>query len=105
MIEWLMERLNIEDSGKFRSPKSLLALRLTSFFLGGDFYFFSVEAIHMANLLCQHGYFFPVGECNKNLSVKDDSSLYRFQVNTFFFLLLLSHPFAPRPKNVGTFFS
>ena len=36
----------------------------------------------MANLLCQHGYFFPVGECNKNLSVKDDSSLYRFQVNT-----------------------
>lgn len=34
----------------------------------------------MANLLCQHGYFFPVGECNKNLSVKDDSSLYRFQV-------------------------
>jgi hypothetical protein len=41
-----------------------------------------VEAIHMANLLCQHGYFFPVGECNKNLSVKDDSSLYRFQVNT-----------------------
>ncbi|XP_046641795.1 uncharacterized protein LOC124327032 isoform X1 [Daphnia pulicaria] len=52
MIEWLMERLNIEDS---------------------------VEAIHMANLLCQHGYFFPVGECNKSLSVKDDSSLYRFQ--------------------------
>lgn len=37
----------------------------------------------MANLLCQHGYFFPVGECNKNLSVKDDSSLYRFQVSTF----------------------
>lgn len=37
----------------------------------------------MANLLCQHGYFFPVGECNKNLSVKDDSSLYRFQVRLF----------------------
>jgi hypothetical protein len=37
----------------------------------------------MANLLCQHGYFFPVGECNKSLSVKDDSSLYRFQVSTF----------------------
>jgi len=38
-----------------------------------------VEAIHIGNLLCQHGYFFPVGEC-KNLVVKDDSSLYRFQV-------------------------
>lgn len=42
--------------------------------------FVTVEAIHMANLLCQHGYFFPVGECNKGLAVKDDSSLYRFQV-------------------------
>ncbi|CAG7817424.1 unnamed protein product [Allacma fusca] len=51
IIEWLMERLVIEDS---------------------------VEAIHLANLLCQHGYFFPVGD-NRNLSVKDDSSLYRFQ--------------------------
>ena len=40
----------------------------------------AVEAIHIANLLCQHGYFFPVGD-NRNLSVKDDSSLYRFQVN------------------------
>ena len=43
-------------------------------------YFTTVEAIHTANLLCQHGYFFPVGECCKTLSVKDDSSLYRFQV-------------------------
>ena len=42
-------------------------------------YFDAVEAIHLANLLCQHGYFFPVGD-NRNLSVKDDSSLYRFQV-------------------------
>jgi len=55
MIEWLMERLYVEDS---------------------------VEAIHIANLLCQHGYFFPVGEC-KNLLVKDDSSLYRFQTPHF----------------------
>lgn len=51
IIEWLMERLSIEESG---------------------------EAIHLANLLCQHGYFFPVGD-NRAFSVKDDSSLYRFQ--------------------------
>ena len=38
----------------------------------------------MANLLCQHGYFFPVGD-NRNLSVKDDSSLYRFQVCADYF--------------------
>ncbi|XP_071450480.1 regulator of G-protein signaling 7 [Hetaerina americana] len=51
LIEWLMERLCIEDS---------------------------VEAVHLANILCQSGYFFPVGD-TKSLSVKDDSSLYRFQ--------------------------
>ncbi|XP_065346702.1 regulator of G-protein signaling 7 isoform X1 [Cloeon dipterum] len=51
LIEWLMERLSIEDSS---------------------------EAVHLANLLCQSGYFFPVTD-NKTLTVKDDSSLYRFQ--------------------------
>lgn len=81
MIEWLMERLSIEDSGKFGSFLTFSCCSPDDmvFFL----FFFPVEAIHMANLLCQHGYFFPVGECNKNLSVKDDSSLYRFQVSTF----------------------
>ncbi|CAL4089984.1 unnamed protein product, partial [Meganyctiphanes norvegica] len=43
-----------------------------------DFFFSSAEAIHLANLLCQYGYFFPVGE-SRSLIVKDDSSLYRFQ--------------------------
>ena len=38
----------------------------------------AVEAVHLANLLCQFGYYFPIGEL-KNLLVKDDSSLYRFQ--------------------------
>merc|ERR1711981_145540 len=51
LIEWLMDRLSIEDS---------------------------LEAVHLANLLCQFGYYFPVNEL-KNLLVKDDSSLYRFQ--------------------------
>ncbi len=37
-----------------------------------------MEAVHLANLLCQFGYYFPVNEL-KNLIVKDDSSLYRFQ--------------------------
>ncbi|XP_063220810.1 regulator of G-protein signaling 7 isoform X2 [Bacillus rossius redtenbacheri] len=51
LIEWLMERLDIEES---------------------------VEAVHIANQLCQYGYFFPVSD-SKNLVVKDDGSLYRFQ--------------------------
>lgn len=40
---------------------------------------FVVEAVHIGNQLCQYGYFFPVSD-SKNLVVKDDSSLYRFQV-------------------------
>ena len=42
----------------------------------------AVEALHLATLLCQYGYFFPVGDA-KTLHVKDDSSLYRFQVSHF----------------------
>lgn len=40
----------------------------------------SVEAVHIANQLCNYGYFFPVSD-SKNLVVKDDGSLYRFQVS------------------------
>lgn len=43
-------------------------------------YAFVVEAVHLGNQLCQYGYFFPVSD-SKNLVVKDDSSLYRFQVS------------------------
>ena len=39
----------------------------------------STELLHLASLLCQSGYFFPVTD-NKSLIVKDDGSLYRFQV-------------------------
>ncbi|XP_006813443.1 regulator of G-protein signaling 9-like [Saccoglossus kowalevskii] len=51
LIEWLMENLDIQDS---------------------------IEALHLANLFCQYGYIFPVQDI-KNLVVKDDSTLYRFQ--------------------------
>ncbi|XP_043676696.1 uncharacterized protein LOC122633165 isoform X3 [Vespula pensylvanica] len=50
LVEWLMDRLSIEES----------------------------EALHIANQLCLYGYFFPVND-SKTLTVKDDSSLYRFQ--------------------------
>jgi len=40
----------------------------------------SGEAVHLANLLCRQGFFFAV-ECNNPIViVKDDSTLYRFQV-------------------------
>ncbi|XP_066588507.1 regulator of G-protein signaling 7 isoform X2 [Prorops nasuta] len=50
LIEWLMDRLAIEET----------------------------EALHIANQLCQYGYFFPVND-SKAPTVKGDSSLYRFQ--------------------------
>ncbi|GJQ83356.1 hypothetical protein Trydic_g18140 [Trypoxylus dichotomus] len=54
LIEWLMERLSIEES----------------------------EALNLANQLCQYGYLFPIND-SKNLVVKDDSSLYRFQTSYY----------------------
>jgi regulator of G-protein signaling len=51
-IEWLAHRLNIVDE----------------------------EAKHLATLFCQYGYIFPVTD-PKVLLVKDDGSLYRFQVS------------------------
>ncbi|XP_055936049.1 regulator of G-protein signaling 7-like isoform X2 [Argiope bruennichi] len=61
LVEWLMERLNIEEL------VSLCPL---------------AEAVHLANLLCQHGYFFPVGD-TRSLAIRDDGSLYRFQAPYF----------------------
>lgn len=54
LVEWLTDRLNIEET----------------------------EAVHLANLLCQHGYFFPVGD-TRSLAIRDDGSLYRFQAPYF----------------------
>ncbi|KAJ2952958.1 hypothetical protein O0L34_g7332 [Tuta absoluta] len=53
LVEWLMDRFNLDETS-------------------------NVEAINLANQLCQYGYFFPVNDL-KVLVLKDDSSLYRFQ--------------------------
>jgi regulator of G-protein signaling len=37
------------------------------------------EALHLAHLMSAHGYFFPVED--HILTVKNDGTLYRFQVN------------------------
>lgn len=39
------------------------------------------EALHLANLMAAHGYFFPIEE--HYLVVKNDSTLYRFQTPCF----------------------
>ncbi|XP_076366726.1 regulator of G-protein signaling 6-like isoform X4 [Tachypleus tridentatus] len=54
LVDWLMSRLNIKHLA---------------------------EAIHLANLICQHGYFYPVNDTK--LTLKDDGTLYRFQEQCF----------------------
>ena len=39
------------------------------------------EALHLANLMAAHGYFFPIDD--HVLVVKNDSTLYRFQTPCF----------------------
>ena len=51
-MEWLTDMLSLDDSN---------------------------EALNIATQLCQYGYIFPVTD-TKYLSVKDDGTLYRFQV-------------------------
>lgn len=53
---------------------------IKTFFDWNIHWYFIGEAVHLANQLCQYGYLFPVPDC-KSLTVKDDSSLYRFQVS------------------------
>jgi regulator of G-protein signaling len=77
LIEWLMDRLSIEDSCKRETSERFIVIEGMTLYSNVNFSFL-VEAVHLANLLCQFGYYFPVNEL-KNLFVKDDSSLYRFQ--------------------------
>lgn len=39
----------------------------------------TVEALHLANLMAAHGYFFPIDD--HILTVKNDNTYYRFQVS------------------------
>lgn len=43
---------------------------------------FAAEAMHIGSLIAAQGYFFPISD--HVLSLKDDGTFYRFQVNIFF---------------------
>lgn len=88
LVEWLMERFNLDETsngecqvvGASQGPWSRRRNPVDSSYnekprLPQVLIF---EAINLANQLCQYGYFFPVNDL-KNLVLKDDSSLYRFQ--------------------------
>ncbi|XP_053625397.1 uncharacterized protein LOC128683620 isoform X2 [Plodia interpunctella] len=88
LVEWLMERFNLDETSngeclvvgtvpwagcRRRAPVDSYSEK---WHLCPQVLIF--EAINLANQLCQYGYFFPVNDL-KNLVLKDDSSLYRFQ--------------------------
>ncbi|XP_013195346.2 uncharacterized protein LOC106138673 isoform X1 [Amyelois transitella] len=89
LVEWLMERFNLDVSSngeclvvstgpwvgyRRRIPVEHSYSEKCNLFPQVLIF----EAINLANQLCQYGYFFPVND-SKNLLLKDDSSLYRFQ--------------------------
>ena len=46
----------------------------------------AAEAVHLANLLCRHGFFFCIE--GVGTAVKDDGSLFRFQVSISLYVLV-----------------
>ncbi|XP_075969775.1 uncharacterized protein LOC142972485 isoform X2 [Anticarsia gemmatalis] len=88
LVEWIMDRFNLDETSNgeclvsgFASPSAWSRRRPIDSSYGEKpkcHNMIIFEAINLANQLCQYGYFFPVNDL-KNLVLKDDSSLYRFQ--------------------------
>jgi regulator of G-protein signaling len=72
ITEWIMQKLNVKDSG----------LLNILFFLFKKKNFFLAEALHLASLLCYFGYFFHV-TTNGAVQIKEDNELFRFQAPYF----------------------
>uniref|UniRef100_A0A2A4K0F3 RGS domain-containing protein n=1 Tax=Heliothis virescens TaxID=7102 RepID=A0A2A4K0F3_HELVI len=89
LIEWIMDRFGLDESsngectlvgtGPWPLPRRRIPVESSSNEKQKSIPLaLMFEAINLANLLCQYGYYFPVNDL-KNLILKDDSSLYRFQ--------------------------
>ncbi|CAG5133050.1 unnamed protein product [Candidula unifasciata] len=88
-MEKLVQEMQQSKSGvPVRSQKTFLTF-IPSVFTGNDLIQWlaarlkiseeeHMEAVRLAMLLCHYGYIFPVGD-SRNLTVKEDASLYRFQ--------------------------
>lgn len=63
-----------------------MKLWLRLLFLGS-----SAEAIHLGSLVAAHGYIFPISD--HVLTLKDDGTLYRFQVEEFWYETMISGGF------------
>ncbi|XP_054724014.1 regulator of G-protein signaling 7-like isoform X2 [Uloborus diversus] len=89
-MEQLVCEMQHPESGVPVRSQKLFLTTIPCAFLGFDLVMWlmahldieELEAVHLANLLCQHGYFFPVGD-TRSLAIRDDSTLYRFQAPYF----------------------
>lgn len=75
--------LPIEDDGSLRCLLSFMS---------------PAEAIHLGSLIAAHGYVFPISD--HVLTLKDDGTLYRFQVRKKKSTLRLSLICVRRPLNI-----
>lgn len=89
-MEQIIEKMQDEQVGvPVRTVKSFMS-KIPSVFTGSDLIQWmmrelelddQLEALHLANLMASHGYFFPIDD--HVLSVKADSTFYRFQTPYF----------------------
>ncbi|RWS27642.1 regulator of G-protein signaling 7-like protein [Leptotrombidium deliense] len=89
-MEQIIERMQDEQSGvPVKTVKSFMS-KIPSVFTGSDLVNWMMknldledqqEALHLANLMAAHGYFFPIDD--HVLTVKNDSTFYRFQTPYF----------------------
>ncbi|XP_065209620.1 regulator of G-protein signaling 7 isoform X2 [Planococcus citri] len=72
-MEKIMERMQDEKTG--------VPVKTVKSFLNKIPSVFTVEALHLAQLLASHGYLFPIDD--HTLTVKNDNTFYRFQTPYF----------------------
>jgi len=86
-MESIVEKMQSAETGvQVRTVKAFMS-KIPSVFIGADLIAWILknldvddvtEALHLAHLLAAHGYLFPIDD--HQLTVKNDSTFYRFQV-------------------------
>lgn len=73
-----MKNLSIEDPGKPADTSVRACEHKEGSFSRAPSHMSPAEAIHLGSLIAAHGYIFPISD--HVLTLKDDGTLYRFQV-------------------------
>jgi regulator of G-protein signaling len=89
-MESIVEKMQSAETGvQVRTVKAFMS-KIPSVFIGADLIAWILknldvddvtEALHLSHLLAAHGYLFPIDD--HQLTVKNDSTFYRFQVSFY----------------------